>query len=54
MEIRDGGTALGGYGVERALENVNKIIAPALVGRLATDQEPIDDLLAELLATNPH
>jgi enolase len=51
VEIRDGGTALGGYGVERALDNVNKVIAPALVGRLATDQESIDELLAELDGT---
>jgi len=51
VEIRDGGAALGGYGVERALENVNKVIASALIGRPAIDQEQIDELLVELDGT---
>ncbi|MFT4506310.1 phosphopyruvate hydratase [Caballeronia sp. 15711] len=51
IEIRDGGLVLGGYGVERALENVNTIIAPALIGRTVTDQEQIDALLVELDGT---
>lgn len=51
IEIRDGGAVLGGYGVQRALENVNQVIAPALVGRPATDQAQIDALLVDLDGT---
>jgi len=51
VELRDGGAAFGGYGVERALANVRDIIAPALVGQPAADQARIDALLVELDGT---
>lgn len=48
VDLRDGGTAFGGYDVQRALANVETVIAPALVGRDATDQKAIDAVLIEL------
>lgn len=32
LELRDGGTRLGGLGVLKAIENIEQIIAPALIG----------------------
>ena len=40
-----------GKGVTKAVENVNNIIAPALVGKDPTDQKAIDDLMIELDGT---
>ena len=40
-----------GKGVTKAVENVNTIIAPALVGKDPTDQKTIDDLMIELDGT---
>ena len=40
-----------GKGVTKAVENVNTIIAPALVGKDPTDQKAIDDLMIELDGT---
>ena len=40
-----------GKGVTKAVENVNSIIAPALVGKDPTDQKAIDDLMIELDGT---
>ena len=51
IELRDGGAALGGFGVSRALANVNGPIARALVGRDAADQEGVDAALTELDGT---
>lgn len=45
IDLRDGGSALGGLDVCRALENVELIIAPLLLGRDALDQEGIDRAL---------
>jgi len=47
----DGGTRYRGYGVRRAVENVNSIIAPALCGKRVTCQEEIDRLLIDLDGT---
>ncbi len=41
-EMRDGGSRYGGFGVLKAVENVNKTIGPALNGRDATQQRAID------------
>ena len=41
-EMRDGGSRYGGFGVLKAVENVNKTIGPALSGRDATQQRAID------------
>jgi enolase len=40
-----------GKGVERAVQNVNRVIAPALTGLLATDQRLVDRTLVELDGT---
>jgi enolase len=52
VELRDGekGRFLG-KGVEKAVDNVNEIIAPELEGMDATDQPGIDGLLIELDGT---
>ena len=41
-EMRDGGSRYGGFGVSRAVENVNTIIAPAFLHRDVTEQRAID------------
>jgi enolase len=51
IDLRDGGSVLGGYGVQNALSNVNELIAPALVGLNAADQESVDATLIELDGT---
>ncbi|GAA1963883.1 phosphopyruvate hydratase [Microbacterium deminutum] len=45
IELRDGGTVLGGKDVLQAVAGANKRVAPALVGRDVTDQEGIDAAL---------
>ena len=50
-ELRDGGDRYGGKGVQRAVANVNEIIAPALVGLVATRQEHIDQVMLDLDGT---
>jgi enolase len=47
----DGGPRFRGYGVRRAVENVNRIIAPALYGEEVTGQARIDQRLIELDGT---
>jgi enolase len=51
IDLRDGGSALGGFGVERALANVNGPIRAALLGRDASDQAAIDQTLIDLDGT---
>jgi enolase len=52
VELRDGDTnRYGGMGVLKAVENVNKIISPKLVGLEASSQSEIDDLLIKLDGT---
>jgi len=52
VELRDGDPSrYGGKGVRRAVENVNKEIAPLLVGLDASDQEKIDRHMIELDGT---
>jgi enolase len=51
VDLRDGGSAFGGFDVGRALGNVTDEIAPALRGRDALDQEAIDRALAALDGT---
>jgi len=50
LELRDGGTRYKGKGVLKAVDNVNNIIAPALVGS-ELNQEAIDKKLLELDGT---
>jgi len=52
VELRDGGSRYKGKGVLRAVENVNKKIANAVVGVEVTAQEKIDNLMIELDGTS--
>lgn len=51
IELRDGGTADGGLGVQQAIDRVEQEIAPLLFGRDALDQTAIDRLMIELDGT---
>jgi enolase len=51
VDLRDGGLALGGFGVERAVINVHTVIAGALIGLEATDQSGVDAALIALDGT---
>jgi enolase len=52
VELRDGDKKrYGGKGVLQAVDNVNEIIADALLGWDATEQKAIDDMLIELDGT---
>src|SRR3990172_6444126 len=52
LELRDKGRArYGGKGVRKAVDNVNRIIAPRLVGKDPRRQGEIDRLLLELDGT---
>ena len=51
VDLRDGGTRLGGYDVTAAVRNVNGEIAQALRGRDATDQAAVDRALVDLDGT---
>jgi enolase 1/2/3 len=51
LELRDGGAAFGGKGVNRAVENVNSEITPAVRGLDAGDQRRLDDAMIELDGT---
>jgi len=47
-ELRDGGKRYMGKGVLQAVDNVNKVLAPALLGKDPTDQEGLDALMIKL------
>ncbi|QKS72241.1 phosphopyruvate hydratase [Paenalkalicoccus suaedae] len=51
VELRDGGDAWMGKGVTKAVDNVNDVIAPEVVGFDALDQLGIDQLMIELDGT---
>ncbi len=51
VELRDGEKRYLGKGVERAVRNVNRILAPRLRGKDAKDQEAIDRWMIELDGT---
>ena len=52
LELRDGDPKrYGGKGVLKAVANVNEIIAPAVAGIRADDQEAVDSALIELDGT---
>jgi enolase len=51
LDLRDGGAAFGGYDVTKAIENVNTLIAHAVTGIDATDQEALDERMIELDGT---
>ena len=47
LELRDQEKRYGGYGVERAVENVNSILAQTVIGRDVFDQEGLDRAMLE-------
>jgi len=51
LELRDGRAAYFGKGVNKAVENIHKIIAPALVGIDVTNQQEIDEKMLALDGT---
>ena len=51
LELRDGRAAYVGKGVNKAVENIHKIIAPALVGIDVTNQQEIDEKMLALDGT---
>jgi enolase len=51
VELRDGGPLLGGFGVDRAIANVNGEIGAALHSMPIADQNAIDRTLIELDGT---
>ena len=51
IDLRDGRPRFGGFGVEKAVENVNVEIANALVGLNASDQLAVDERLTVLDGT---
>ncbi len=51
VELRDGGQALGGYGVQQALAGIAREIAPALEGMDALAQQQVDAALVALDGT---
>lgn len=52
LELRDGDKSkFLGKGVLKAVENVNKIIAPALIGKNIFDQRALDNMMLELDGT---
>ena len=52
LELRDGGSAFGGKGVGRAIQNVNGELAAAAIGMDADDQRGLDDRLTALDGTD--
>ena len=50
-ELRDGSEDFNGKGVNKAVENINSLIADALVGSNADDQSKVDQILLELDGT---
>ncbi|WP_035335948.1 phosphopyruvate hydratase [Dokdonia sp. PRO95] len=51
VELRDGGDAFMGKGVSKAVENVNTLIAPELLGVSVFEQNAIDQLMIDLDGT---
>ncbi|HSE29270.1 MAG TPA: phosphopyruvate hydratase [Candidatus Saccharimonadales bacterium] len=51
LELRDGESAFSGKGVDKAINNVNTVIANALAGMDANDQKAVDAKLLELDGT---
>ena len=51
VELRDGGNDYMGKGVTKAVNNVNTVLAPALIGMDPTKQEEIDNKMIEIDGT---
>lgn len=50
-ELRDGGDRYGGKGVLKAVQNVDEVLAPALIGVDALEQAEVDRVMLELDGT---
>ena len=53
FELRDGEKRYHGMGVRKAIKNVNEIISPALVGKDATCQRELDNIMRQDLDNTP-
>ena len=51
FELRDGGKRYGGFGVKKAIANINNIIAKEIIGNNVTEQRKLDRLLIEMDGT---
>ncbi len=51
LELRDGGDSYGGKAVTKAVYNVKNLIAPALIGKDASDQTALDEAMFALDGT---
>ncbi|MEM0341904.1 MAG: phosphopyruvate hydratase, partial [Desulfurococcus sp.] len=51
VELRDGGKEFKGKGVLKAVENVNKVIAPTIIGLNSRHQYEVDGKLIEIDGT---
>jgi len=51
LELRDGGKPYGGKGVMTALQNIDRIIAPALLSQSPFNQREIDEIMIRLDGT---
>ena len=51
FELRDGGKRYAGFGVRKAVDNVNRIIAPEVTGEDVRNQRKLDQLMIELDGT---
>ncbi|KKQ08229.1 MAG: Enolase, partial [Candidatus Pacebacteria bacterium GW2011_GWF1_36_5] len=51
LELRDLDQRMNGLGVQKAINNINQIIAPQLIGKDVTKQGEIDQLLVDLDGT---
>nr|GEV48546.1 enolase [Tanacetum cinerariifolium] len=49
LELRDGGKDYLGKGVTKAVDNVNHVIGPAIIGKDPTDQTGIDNFMVQEL-----
>lgn len=52
LELRDGGDIYMGKSVFKAVDNINKIISPHLIGLSVFNQKMIDDIMIELDGTS--
>jgi enolase len=52
VELRDGDSRFGGLGVRKAVENVNSVIAPALIGQDILAQRTVDRIIEDLDGTD--
>jgi len=52
LELRDGENAFHGMGVDKAVQNVNEILGPKLIGKDVRNQEELDSLMCTLDGTH--